>query len=354
MPTAEVEAAEEETTLEEDLGAAFDAIEADDTEEIKTTEEVIPDEEVKPEAGGSDEDSPEEEVTTKQDEEQKTEGKAEDETVVSESPAPQSWSAPNREHWGKLPAEVQAQVTKREREIDAGLRDSAEARRFQEQFNQTIQPYMGTVQVEAGGDAILATKNLLNIATALRTGAGPQKAQIVAQIIAGYGVDIATLDGILSGQVGPQQGQVQQPMGNPQQFRDPRVDAMLQQQQQESVQEDADIQLETDTFMADPKNEFAADVRDDMADLLEMAGRRNQTLSLQDAYDRAVKIRPDLQTVLTGRELPPEDKKESLKRKKRAASSIKGTPSGDGKGMAGGGSLADDLNAAWDASVEGA
>ena len=49
------------------------------------------------------------------------------------------------------------------------------------------------------------------------------------------------------------------------------------------------------------QNEFANDVRFEMADLMEMAGRRGDTLDLQGAYEKALLLRPDIQQVINQR-----------------------------------------------------
>ena len=48
-------------------------------------------------------------------------------------------------------------------------------------------------------------------------------------------------------------------------------------------------------------HEFANEVRTEMADLMEMAGRRSEPLSLDQAYERALLIRPDIQAVVQQR-----------------------------------------------------
>ena len=351
--------AEATTSMEEDLEAAFDASEIPEG----TEESGRSDEDTEESVGSAEaEDTGEGEEVADEDEEGEEEGAeeaAEDEAgeeddgadeQVASTKAPVSWSPDNREHWNKLPSEVQEQVTKREREIESGLRDASDARKFTENFFSAVKPFEQTIQVEAGGDALLATRNLMNIATGLRVGAMPQKAQLVAQIIQTYGVDVATLDDILSGQVGTAQPQVQQPVGDPANFRDPRVDQMIANQKQSDDQENLEIQGEIETFLADPANEFAMDVKDDMADLMEMAGRRNQELSLPDAYKKALAMSNSVQSVLKTRS----SDKTSLKRKKRAAKTIGGSPAGDGTNLdTKGNSMNQDVSAAWDAVVGG-
>lgn len=350
----------ESTSMEADLEAAFDAAEGGEEQEQEeeggrsesNTEESVGDTEQADEEGTEEvaDEEAEEQQEAETEEEDSEDGEEESDEQVAQAKAPASWSPGNREHWGKLPTEVQEQVTKREREIESGLRDASDARKFTENFFAAVKPFEQTIQVEANGDALLATRNLMNIATGLRVGAMPQKAQLVAQIIQTYGVDVAALDDILSGQVGSQAGQVQAPVGNPAEFRDPRVDQMLANQQRSDDQDSFDVQSEITAFLEDPANEFAMDLKDDMADLMEMAGRRSQELSLDDAYKKAIAMSNTIQGVLTSRATT----KTSLKRKKRAAKTISGSPAGDGTNIDGkGNNMNQDISAAWDASVSG-
>ncbi len=344
---------EETTSMEADLEAAFDAAEGEGEEgtakgggSAEDTTESVGDTESEEEVTDEDEEGEEE------GEEEAAEGEAgEEDADKIGSKAPVSWTPGNREHWADLPPEVKDQVNKREREIESGLRDAADARKEQDKFRLATEPYRDTINIEAGGDAILATRNLMNIATGLRVGAPPQKAQLAAQIIQTYGVDIAMLDDILSGQVGTQAGKPQQAMGDPANFRDPRVDQMIANQQQQQVTADATIREETTAFLNDPANEFAMDLKDDMADLLEMAGRRGQELTNKQAYDKAISMNPTIQKIIAGR---AGDTKTSLKRKKRAAATIKGAPTHDGKSSSNKeASMGDDIAAAWDKNVSG-
>lgn len=356
--------AEDTTTLAEDLGEAFDALEEEETTDegeeetggsAEDTTESVGDAETQETDDGGDEGSEDDDAGDKTE----VDDTSADAKTVSDTPAPASWSPENREHWGELPAEVRQQVEKREREIDTGLREASDAKRFQEHFDNTVNPYRDTIAIEAGGDAMLATRNLMNIATGLRVGAQPQKAQLIAQIIQQYGVDIATLDTVLSGQIGPQAGPAA-PVGGgqpspAQAFRDPRVDQMLARQQQDLQESTQQVEADTAAFMQDPDNEFAMDLRNDMADLMEMAARRNETLDFKGAYEKATKMSPAIQQILTARADALKGKSgDSLKRKKRASKTISGTPSGDGTNIDNSKStVADDVSAAWDSVVGG-
>lgn len=94
-----------------------------------------------------------------------------------------------------------------------------------------------------------------------------------------------------------------------------------QQQAQQRVTETANN--EVDAFSKDAKNEFYRDVREDMADLLDLAAKRGYEMTLKDAYDRACAARPDIAGVIAARGAAVDHVK-----KRVASKSITGAPSG--------------------------
>lgn len=243
--------------------------------------------------------------------------------------APVSWKPLAREKWATLDPELKAEVMRRESEISTALSRTAHQRQIADQVEQVVAPYMPMIQAE-GGDPVRTISNLLNTAAQLRTAPAAQKAQLVADMISHFGVDIEALDQALTGRVGqsasaPQPSQdiarlIQQQLAPVQQF----MQSFQGRQQQE-------VQQSLQQFMADPANEFANDVREDMADLLEMAAKRGQTLSLQDAYKRATLAHPQIADIVTQRQLQQAASQQTAasRRAKKASASLpsSGAPS---------------------------
>jgi hypothetical protein len=247
------------------------------------------------------------------------------------SKAPQSWKPGAREVWSQLPPDVRAEVHRREKETARIVQETAQARQVTDYVSKLQQQFAPALQAE-GVDALTASANLMNLASRLRFGTPVGKAQLAATIVRNYGVDVNALADALDrlppgmGQLHGQQPQQQQMM------TDPRVDQLLaqlqglQQQKQEAVVQKAVEEVET--FGGD--KEFFEDVREDMADLLEVAARRGLDLSLEQAYERACKMQPDIAKVLEAREAAKRagNLQGSTQRAKAAASSVRGTPSG--------------------------
>jgi hypothetical protein len=239
--------------------------------------------------------------------------------------APQSWKPGAREAWGQLPPDVRAEVHRRERETQRVVAETAQARQVASHVESLSQKFAPALQAE-GVDVIKATENLMNLASRLRFGTPNEKAQLAAQIIRSYGVDISQLDQVLSGAAPTQQQQ------QPQMMTDPRVDQLLAQLQGLTTQrQQAVVQKavgEVETFGSD--KEFFADVREDMADLMEVAARRGIDLTLEQAYERACAMQPEIHKVLAAREAArlAGNQNGSTQRARHAASSVRGTPSG--------------------------
>jgi hypothetical protein len=238
--------------------------------------------------------------------------------VAISAKAPQSWRPAAREAWAALPESVKAEISRREGETSRVLTTTDEARKFQESFRTTVAPYEQMLRSE-GAEPMQAMQNLLETARQLRSGDPGSKAALVAQIVRGYGVPIEALDAALAGQPMPQQAQ--------QQFRDPRLDGLLQQIEQSKTQRAANEAAEADSAVTEfgAAKEFFADVRDDMADIIELAEKRGQKMDLEAAYKRACGMNDEISTVVRQREAAKAAAtgKAATQRSKAASSSVK-------------------------------
>lgn len=220
--------------------------------------------------------------------------------------APASWRPDVREHWGALPEPVRAEIARRETEVQRTLQETAEARKTAESINQVIQPYMPFIKAE-GSNPLQAIDNLMATAARLRTANGPELATLVAGIVKQFGVGrfgsqwINQLDSALAGEavVDPQVSAVDQIV----QQRLAPVQQMLTQFQQMQAQQQARVQQEAvsevQRFLE--QAEFGNDVREDMADILEVANRRGQNISLAEAYKKACMMNERVVSVMMQR-----------------------------------------------------
>lgn len=249
--------------------------------------------------------------------------------------APQSWKPATRETWGKIPVEAQEEITRREGEISKALSTSAAARKFNDEFGSVIRPFETLIRA-SGVHPLQAVQNLMTTAAGLQTGTPAQKAGIIANVIKTYGVDIAMLDQMLSGQQPKGGGVPDEVIGAVrreiapinefmQEMRGART-GLEQRMQQEAAQT-------ADDFANDPKNEFYTDLRDDIADLLDLAASRGRVMSLEEAYRTAASAHPEIAKIMEQRKVAEAATVSAgnVERARRAASSQPGgTPGGMG------------------------
>lgn len=251
--------------------------------------------------------------------------------------APLSWKPAEKELWAKASPELKAVIQRREREVQVALTQSANARKFQDQFVETIRPFAPLIQAR-NSHPLQAVKNLMTTAAGLTVGNADQKAAIVAEIINDYGVDLKTLDLVLSKAI--ESGSQNQNRGRaniqpellahlaPIQNFMQEVNQSRQQRQQRIEQE---TEVEIEEFANDPKNAHFEDLRDDMADIMEVASRRGKKLTIPQAYAQALSLHPELSKIETQKAKAAElsQNAAALKAKQRS-SSINGAPNSPG------------------------
>lgn len=265
--------------------------------------------------------------------------------------APVGYSPKEREDWSKIPRHLQDKVVAREKELNTMLQTTADARRTHEAFDKLATTYGAALSGVVGDTPMEAVENLFSTVSNLRMGSPIQKAQIIANLISDFGVDINTLDSAIVG-AAPSPGQQQNAA-----FEDALnkrmapFEEMLGQQNayktQQANQRTTDATNEIRTFAETA--EFLSDVREDMADLLEMAAARGADMTTQDAYDKACMLNPQIQSVLQQRAetLRLQGDTNTMAGKRKAASSITGRQVGSGGGS-GAISMRDTIAAAWD------
>jgi len=242
--------------------------------------------------------------------------------------APVSWKPGVREHWAGIHPEVQDEIARREADHNKVLNDSAGFRKVADEYYRTIAPFQGLIQAQ-GSTPSQAIFNLMSTAAQLTQGSPAKKAEIIHNIINEYGVDISMLDEILAGQtpsedpnaplltaIDERLAPIHNFMGGVQQH---------QQQANEAVGAEAATEL---AAFAQSHSEFYEDLRDDMADLLEMAANRGRAMSMEEAYERAAGAHPEIGPILSQRKAAAAGQLDpaAAARKRAAASSIRGTP----------------------------
>lgn len=256
---------------------------------------------------------------------------------------PQSWKPALREKWSTLPAEVQAEVDRREREIVKALQTSAEAEKGTGAWNEVVRPYEAQIR-SAGGNPQQYVGSLLQTAHALAYGHPQQKADIVATLAMQFAVSPQDLDQALVARMNGQQGQqrpVQPPIDEEAILR--RVEERAQAAADERF---AAIELEK----ARPGLEYFDDLAEDMAKVIDGGLATNY----QEAYALALQLPKNSETLALVKQKEAVNSaanaQASTQRARAAASSVRSTPGGSGSAAPPGDN--DDwethLNASWD------
>ncbi len=291
--------------------------------------------------------------------------------VVSEQPkveetpsepkqaAPASWKGDAKKLWDDLPGNVKSEISRREKQTQQVLQDSASDRKRLESIGSVLSPHADIINANYGGDTGKAISSLLGVERALTSGNQAVKTQIVARIIQNYGIDLTSLDSLLAGKELPpevkQQSDVQQAVN---QAVAPLTQYIQQQQQREqqllNQQSQKNNQVISD--MANDYNNYPYfnEVREDMADIIDMGLKRGVEISLQEAYDKAVLINGRTATASATRESAQTDTQKALEahqeaqRAKGASVSVSGNPSSTGSPIP---SNTDDLRSVIDHAI---
>jgi hypothetical protein len=236
---------------------------------------------------------------------------------------------------------VQEEAIRIDREVRRTMQESAEARQGYQKFREIFTPVEPILRAN-NVDPHKFTSDAVQLVMTLSAGAPQIKAQAIAGLIRVYNIDIPILDGLLSGQAQPV---------SPEVYRDPRVDQLMQTIEQAKSQREQQLEAQARAQLAEIEGEeYFEDLREDMADLLDLAAKRNLALTPREAYNRAALMHPEISKVLQQREAAraAANPSGSTLRSKLAASSIKGTAEAPNPNGAQSRSMRDEIAAAWD------
>lgn len=210
--------------------------------------------------------------------------------------APNTWRKELGAEFGKLPENVRQEIHKREQDFHRGIGQYKEAAGFGQQLAQEMLPFQQQIQ-QAGIHPREVIKTLLPAWNTLAHGSQQDKANLVLQLVKDYGIDFTSLG------TDPPQGTAQTTQ------EDPRLATALQRLEklegnlsaQERQRAEAEYSANVDQvtkFGSDPAHEHFGAVREHMAALI----RSGQANDLQDAYDKAIWISPEVRSSLLAKQ----------------------------------------------------
>ena len=254
--------------------------------------------------------------------------------------APQSWKGESKKLWETLPLDVRQEVARRERDITKVMNETAQTRQQVSQMQEVFAPHMDRINTVYGGNAMIAVNNLLTLERQLFNGTPQDKAQLVANMVKQFNIDVRALDAAIVGQAPPedvaQQSNIErileQRLAPLQQF----VQSQQQREQQVRYQQEQQVTQTIEQMAVDPQYPYFDEVRDLMADIVEVNARRGIAISLSDAYTKAVRMNDDTYQASTARDSSQAATQAALQahqqaqRAKGAAVSVSGTPGAPG------------------------
>ena len=241
--------------------------------------------------------------------------------VVAKKKAPSSWKPDVIAEWDSLPPKIQDEVLRREGDYFKGVAQLKSSVQQAEAINREVQPYMATIR-SLGATAPQAIGHLLNLDHTLRYGTQEQKIGVVRHVMQSAGMNPAEI----FGEVQPANPELRPILDELNQLK------LERQQEREAAtrREFQEINSTLSGFSTD-KPHFEV-VRNRMADLIELAAQQGQTLSLDDAYDRAIWENPEVrQSLIAERETAAEQRARQATqaaRAKTASLSVNGAPNG--------------------------
>lgn len=238
--------------------------------------------------------------------------------------APGSWRLAARKDWAQTPPSVKAESHRRELEMQQLVSRTAPDRQLAGELRQVLAPLAPELQ-RRGISPQRLIADYVQFDKALSSGDPATQAQALIAAAKGYGVPIEALADAWEGKGRPQQRQPSVEEIREQLKSEMRQEWQQNQQQMEyrnHTQKVAEFSKSVDPVL------FNDDVRHDMAALIEAAAARNVELSLQDAYDRAVRANPEAWAIVQQREAAKRAATElpATRRAEAAASSLKSRP----------------------------
>ena len=251
--------------------------------------------------------------------------------------APSSWKRDVAGKWADLPAEVKAEINRRETEYHKGIEQYKPYAQLGQEYERVVGPNLDMIR-QAGVQPAQALEYLFNAHRTLTYGTPEQKREAIARIARDCQIDLKDIQ-----PAAPVDPQVQRMMQQNQQ---------LQQFQRETLQQQNQAVLnQIQEFAQAPGHEHFEAVKQDMSAMLQSGIAQD----LQEAYDKAVWARADLRKSLVEQQRTEAEKQATEQarkaRAKSAAGSVKGSAPSSSGALPANASVEDTVAAAMDGLI---
>jgi len=220
---------------------------------------------------------------------------------------PNTWKKEYWESFDKLDPKLASYINEREHQIHTGIEQYREKAQLAQTFESIAAPYMETMRSQ-GKTPVQKFSELLQAENMLQNGSPEQKAQMFQNLAQVYGVNL-----------GQQTQQYQQPQFDPRMVEEIVNNKLVEQTTQSQLND----------FLKSPPEHFES-VANDMIQLLQA----DMANSYQDAYDKAVRLHPEIYDQIIAKQQESQMAKlasksnEAAKAAKSKAVSVKGSSTG--------------------------
>lgn len=235
---------------------------------------------------------------------------------------PNTWPKELSADWAKLPENARQQIHKREQDFHNGIRQYKDAAGFGQAIANEMLPYQEMMRT-ANVTPQAVVRSIMSSLKEMSTGTAESKASTFLKLADEYGIDLSTVMSLR--QRAPSQAA---PDLSPVLQRIEKVESRITQadQEREEAQRQHDDAL-VQKFLNDPKNEHARTVASQMSTLL----TSGQAKDLDDAYQQAIWLHPEVRAQLLAKQEAERRKKEAQEAtaaRKASAANVtrRGTP----------------------------
>lgn len=303
-----------ESAVKEDVSTAPEPVETVDAAPEQETETHVEPEHV-------DADRSAESVTDSESDDGESEAavqadKTKDKPSTPYGKAPASWKGDAKEVWNALPEQARREVVRREKQVNQALQESAEARQAYGALQQISQKHGEKFQ-QWNANPVQVLEQFMDADRNLSSGPMETRAAYMARLIKEYDIDIVALDGALSGAVQGKPSALDME-ARIQQLVDQRLAPIQQRIQADEQAQTQKIANTIHSMEQNPEYPYFDDVREEMADIIEINMSRGVVVTLDDAYNRVVGYRGYAQ---------PQTRAQNTQRALNASVSVGGSPS---------------------------
>jgi hypothetical protein len=226
---------------------------------------------------------------------------------------PNTWTKEAKANWATLPESARQEIHRREADFHKGIGQYKDAAGFGSQMAQELLPFQEAIN-KAGIHPREIIKTLGPVWNTLTTGTPEEKTQVLLRVAKDFGINIAAAGSETS------QPSTAAPQADPivaalqQELKEIKGHLTTKERERAEAEYSAEVER-VNAWGSDPKRPHFNVVREDMGILIE-TGRAKD---LQDAYDKAIWINPEVRASL----LAEQEKERVAKEAEQAAAARK-------------------------------